>query len=254
MKFFLDTTDRRLPYSKRKLKKLGYEVGDLDIFDMSKIKKDDYIILSPAHRWSCEIAKRIPTNAHVVCGKVDDEIARIFDDKQVDYLNLMQSEEFVLKNAILTAEGTLADMIFYTPKSIFENRILILGGGRVAKAVACLLCRIGIRFDISMRNPEKLLEAELVADNQVLWEEFKSKLKDYDIVINTIPQKLFDENDIEKFKENSCVFELASKQCLEDLKIKNFSYILCPALPSKYTPESAGELIVDEIMKKIKGE
>jgi len=254
MKFFLDTTDRRLPYVKVQLKKLGYKVEDFDFFDLDYICAGDYIIFSPAFKWTIELAKKIPTNTHVVCGNVDSEVLNIFQNNFIDYLNLMSSEEFVLKNAILTSEGALADMIFYSSKSIFEERTLILGGGRVAKAMACLLHKLGLDFDITMRNPDKLLEAELVAKKCITWESFKDKLCNYDIVINTIPQKLFDENDVEKFKINSSVFELASKQCLEGIKTKDFSYILCPALPSKYTPESAGKLIVDEIIKKFKGE
>ena len=43
------------------------------------------------------------------------------------------------------------------------------------------------------------------------------------------------------------LFELASKQCLEGLKLQNINYVLCPALPSKYTAKSAAKLIIELI-------
>ena len=104
--------------------------------------------------------------------------------------------------------------------------------------------------DFTMRNEKEFNLTKLYAKNCVDWSEYKNRLKDYDVVINTVPAVLFNENDLNKFKKDCTVFELASKQCLEGLNIKSFNYVLCPALPSKYTAKTAGNLIV-EIVKNI---
>lgn len=254
MKFLLDLKDRRLPYVKENLKKSGHSTLEFSQENLSKLQAGDFIVLSPAYKWSVDIAKGLPTNLNIVCGAISDEVKEIFSKKNIKYFNLMEDENFVLQNATLTSEGALADLIFYTKKSIFNCSILILGGGRCAKAMAYILYKLGVNFDISMRDAQKLLQFKLLTNSTIDWNNIKQNLKNYDVVINTIPAKLFEEEDLNKFKKGSCVLELASKQCLQDLKAETFNYILCPALPSKYTPETAAELIFNYLQKLLKGE
>lgn len=249
MKIFIDCSDKRLFFVKSKLEKLKFNVQILDFLRLDRISSEDIVILSPAYKWKLEDTKILPNNATIICGAISEEVRIIFNKKQIKHFNLMEDETFVLKNANLTAEGMLADLIFYTKKSIYDCNILILGGGRVAKAVALTLFKLGINFGISMRNDNKLLESQLITNNIVSWQNYKEKLFEYDVVINTIPSKLFNEEDLNKFKTNSLVFELASKQCLEGLSFKNFTYVLCPALPAKYCPEAAGELVFKYVLK-----
>lgn len=156
----------------------------------------------------------------------------------------------------------MVDLILNTPQSIYNQTILILGGGRVAKAVGLLLFKLGINFDITMRNETKLLEFQLYATNIVNFKNFKKKLKNYDVVINTIPAEIFEKKDENKFKNPSVLFELSSVKCLNDeilyknhlfapfteivkFNNKNIKYVLSPALPGRYTPHSAGDLIFE---------
>lgn len=254
MKFLLDLNDRRLPFVEKKINNMGHETMPFNKDNFKKLKKGDYIVLSPAYKWSIELARLLPAGVSVVCGAISTEVNDEFKQKGICYYNLMADEDFVLKNATLTAEGTLADLIFYTKKSIFDCNILILGSGRCAKALAYLLYKLGVKFDLTMRDEYKLKQSQLLCNKAVNWIEFKDNLKYYDVVINTIPTKLFDEKDLPKFKEGSVVLELASKQCLQDLKTEKFSYILCPALPSKYTPQSAGDLIFNYLETLLKGD
>ena len=167
---------------------------------------------------------------------------------------MMLNEDFVLKNAALTAEGALCDLILNTSSSIYEQKILIIGSGRVAKAVGYLFLKLGLDFDFSMRNEKEYNLTKLFAKNCYLGEEYKKHLKKYDVIINTVPACIFTQKDVKNFKKNCYVFELASKQCLEGLKIQNINYVLCPALPSKYTEKSAGYLIVELINNYFKKE
>lgn len=254
MKFLLDLNDRRLPFVEKELKALGYNTMPFSQENFAKLKKGDYIVLSPAYKWSVELSQKLPQNISIVCGAVSPEVKDIFDNKNIKYFNLMDDEDFVLRNAMITAEGALADLIFYTKKSIFECNILILGSGRCAKAMAYLLYKLGVKFDLTMRDAFKLKQSQLLCNKALDWADYKNNLKEYDVVINTIPTKLFEEEDLQKFKEGSVVLELASKQCLQDLKAEKFSYILCPALPSKYTPQSAGNLIFNYLQTLLKGD
>ena len=177
----------------------------------------------------------------------------VYDKKfleKVRYVDLMSIEDFVIDNAKLTAENFLVDFILNTDSSMYEQKILILGNGRVAKALWYLFLKLGISFDVMMRREDEYNLSKLIANNSYKFGEYESHIGQYDVVINTIPTCLF--KDASRFKENCVVFELASVNCLEDAK--GVKYVLCPALPAKYSPKSAGRLIMNVVENTLKGE
>lgn len=255
MKFFLYLKDKRLPFVNEYLKTNNYLTEEFNEDNLIAIQKGDIVVLSPAYKWSEKVVANMPGEITIFAGNISEDFKKIFESKNIKYLNIMLKEDFVLKNATLTAEGMLCDLILNTSLSMFDQKILIIGGGRVAKAVGYLFYKLDLNFDFTMRNEKELNLTKLYAKNCISWSEYKNRLKDYDVVINTVPVVLFDQNDLNKFKTNSTVFELASKQCLEGLNIENFNYVLCPALPSKYTAKAAGNLIVELIKNYLeKGE
>ena len=215
MEYFLLNTDNRLKYLHNLLVSKN-KISYLTNFDnlINQTTKNNIAILPPNFKWTTELASRLPKNITLICGNASLEVQQIFKLKDIAYFNLMQNETFVLKNALLTAEGFLSDFIINTPSSIFEQKILILGGGRVAKAVALILNKLGINFDITMRNNLKLTNFQFLTKNIINWKNFKSKLKNYDVVINTIPFEIFNQKDLSKFKAESVFFELSSIQVL----------------------------------------
>lgn len=255
MNIFLDDNDKRLVYVKRFLEKQKFNTLVFNQDNIHSITAGDFIILAPAFKWNEDLVNKMPSNVTIFAGAISEEYLKIFNKKHIKYINFMDDEDFVLKNATLTAEGMLCDLILNTNQSMFNSNILILGSGRVAKAVGYLFYKLGLNFDFAMRNQKEFNHIKLFARKCILGEEYKNELKNYDVVINTIPDVLFSQEDESKFKKDSCVFELASKKCLEGVEIKNFKYILCPALPSKYTPESASELMIEVIQNYLtKGE
>lgn len=246
-RFFLELQDKRINFVARQLKQNGSEVLDF-LEDYSKIHTDDVVVVSPAHKWTEEQLKNLPKNVAVFGGNVAPDLLPL--TQNIDYHNLIKNEMFVLENAKLTAEGFLADLILNTPASIYEQKILVIGSGRVAKAVWGVLYKLGVPFCAIMRNEKELSHATIFANNAIRLDNISSMLKEYDTIINTVPAKLFDDDN--GFKKDAVVFELASKKCIE-FESDKIKYVLCPALPAKYTPQTAGELIYEQI-KFLQGE
>ena len=247
MKFILYLKDRRLVYVQEHLSQKGYKTISFDEDKLNEIEPSDIVILSPAFKWNETLVDNMPSGITIFGGAISLAFEETFKNKNINYLNIMQNEDFVLKNASLTAEGMLCDLILNTPLSMNDQKILIIGSGRVAKAVGYLFYKLDLNFDFAMRNEKEYNLTKLFAKNCYLGEEYKNHLKDYDVVINTVPAVIFNQNDVKKFKNGCYVFELASKQCLEGLKLQNINYVLCPALPSKYTAKSAAKLIIELI-------
>ncbi len=247
---FLDLKDKRINFIKKDFEELGYKVFDFEK-DINFITNNDVCVLSPAYKWKEEIFNKLPNKIKIFGGNIDENLLKT---KQINYYNLMRNENFVLTNANFTAEGFLVDLISNTNSSIYEQNILILGSGRVAKAVAYLLLKLNVNFDIAMRNEKECNHFKLICKNTYNFNEYKDKLKNYDVIINTIPQILFEKNDKNLFKTNCVLFELASIKCLNLNDFSSVNYILCPALPAKYMPRSAGKLVFEIVKNYLQGE
>ena len=246
-RYFLGLSDKRIKEVARILESEGKAVYDFET-NLEKIERGDIVIVSPAYKWKEEIISKLREGVLVFGSKVRDDHNKFLE--KVRYVDLMSIEDFVIDNAKLTAENFLVDLILNTDSSMYEQKILILGNGRVAKALWYLFLKLGISFDVMMRREDEYNLSKLIANNSYKFDEYESRIGQYDVVINTIPTCLF--KDASRFKENCVVFELASVNCLKDAK--GVKYVLCPALPAKYSPKSAGRLIMNVVKDTLKGE
>ena len=251
MNYYLDLNDNRLKEVARLIKAFygskNKEVQIYDLFENIKaISSGDICILSPAYKWNKEVIDLLPQGAIVFGGNMPQELTDCAS--KLDYHNMMQEEGFVVDNARLTAEGFLAKLIENTEGSIFDERVLIIGSGRVAKALWTVLNKLGLKFDCTMRNLKELALSRLLCQNAFDLCSIKDKLKGYSVIINTVPAVLFE--DCQNFADKTVVFELASIKCLlnEGEKVK---YVLCPALPAKCSPKTAGKLIFDIVKESL---
>lgn len=236
-KYFLDLSDKRLREVKVMLEERNERVFDFEA-SLREIRSTDVCVVSPAYKWKREILGALEEGTAVFGGAVPQELSG--EKERLKYINFMEDESFVVKNALMTAEAFLAEIILHTDASLFEQKIVVLGSGRVAKAVWQVLRDLHIRFDCAMRNEKERFLSEMVAENSLDIRGIEPLLKDYDVVVNTIPFQLFENDD--DFKAGAVVFELASRNCLKEAS--QVKYILCPSLPAKHMPKSAGKEIL----------
>ena len=247
VKIFLDLKDKRFPYIDEYLINKKYVTDFFDKDNVSEIKSGDIVFVSPAFKFENQLIKSLPNNITIIAGNINPEFEAEIKEKNIKHINIMLNEDFVLKNANLTAEGMLCDLIANTTQSMYKENILIIGSGRVAKAVGYLFYKLGLNFDFAMRNEKEYNHMKLFSRKCFLGESYKHELKNYNVIINTVPALLFTQKDENKFKMGCYVFELASKRCLECINDKYLNYVLCPALPSKYAPKTAANLIIEVI-------
>jgi len=247
MKIILDSTDKRLNEVKSCLIKEKFQVEELNYY---KNKDEEVIyIFSPAFKWNEEKLNSLNNNSILFCGKIDEQLMKKIKEKNINYFNVMNDEEFVVKNAKLTAEGALCDLILNTDYSIGDAKILITGSGRISKALGLIFKDLNLDFDFCMRNEKDFYDFKLISQTHKL-SSIDKLLKNYNVIFNTIPYPIF-QNEKITFKNQTKVFELASKSCFPNLIPENVNYINCPGLPSKYTPITAGKLIFESFKKNI---
>lgn len=248
MNFYIELKDKRNNYVYKTLQDLGFNVKE---FEFQNCSKDDIVIFSPAKKISIEEANKFSNEITIFAGNLNDDTKNILKNKKIKFVNMIEDEQFVVDNAKLTAEGVLEHIISDTEKSIFENKILILGFGRCGKEILNLLNKLNLNVSMVTFNKNKLDSIK----NKTYFEfEFLKDLKNFDIIINTIPAKIIKDEMLDYFNDDAVILEIASINCLnkDSINSKSFKYILCPALPMVFSAESAGKIMFESIIRTLK--
>lgn len=269
--------DKRQLYLAKSLKDKGYNV---EIFGFSNVKNDffipkslcdgmkknDIIILpmpvtrnnvvlnTPLNEFTIaleEICDNITENHFILGGMINKR----FFYKTDNIYDYSESEELMVKNAMLTAEATIEVIISNTPYSIFNSDILILGYGRIGKLLSDDLKNLGANVTVCMRKEYDFAMCSVKGLNTLSYEVLKDNIKKFRTVINTVPFKILDKKIIDCMREDVFLIDISSKDggCdFEYLSKKGIKHIHALGLPGKTAPETAGNIISDIIVKQIK--
>ena len=157
-----------------------------------------------------------------------------------DYMN---AEEFVLKNACLTAQAALGVLLSESPAAPRENPTAIIGFGRIGKFLCRELLSLGCPVTVYARNPCDRTMARLIGaracDTAALGEA--GALSDFRTVVNTVPARLLSPAGA-ALRPGSLLLELASGEDNLPIPAPGTGVIFRRAngLPGMVFPESAG--------------
>lgn len=276
LNYYIDLTDKRNIYIFKTLQNMGHNVQSFLFKNQKKdmaenkiqmenpmikfpkrqasLKYENIVIFSPAKKFTENEIDELPKNSLIFGGSlIKNNLAKL-ESRNIKYINFLDNDDFVVRNAKLTAEGILALLISNTEKSIFENKILILGSGRVGMATAALLNKLDLNTDIAIFHNDKFAVASFYGKNVVFENQLFERIGQYDVIINTVPFKILKDEFLSKINNNAIILEVASTNCLEKdlLKDYKFKYIPSPALPQRYSAESAAGIMLEIILKFIK--
>lgn len=202
--------------------------------DNIKISTTDYNIE--------EILSCISPDACVIGGMCEN---LKFDGKIFDY---GKDEVFTLKNALYTAEASVALGIMNTSFSLNNAEILILGNGRIGKYLAKILSSFCVKITVSARKQKDFDYLKARNLMSVNTNEIKS-LDKYDVIFNTIPESVLTKSSVDTIKKTALVIDLASKK--SGLNTAHL-YIDAKSLPVKYSEQSAAKTLYDSVSKYLK--
>lgn len=169
----------------------------------------------------------------------------------VTFVDILKDKDVVWNNAMLTAEGLLAKIIANTDFAISGAKALIMGFGRCGINIAKKLNSLNCSITIHDHTPEHLSQASSFGYDVLDYSQISEKIKDFDIIINTVPSEILSDFHMSLINNSCVLFEIASKPYgfnKELVKKYNLSLITCPGLPGEYSPKSAGELIAKSII------
>jgi dipicolinate synthase subunit A len=200
------------------------------------------------------ILLKLKKNGKVYGGKFTSEIIRMLESKNIYFSDYLQREEFSILNAVSTAEGALQTALEKSDRTIYGQNILITGFGRIAKALARILLGMGAYVTVAARKKSDMTWAEIYGCKSCNIKEIENICGSYDIIFNTVPSMIFDEDILCKLKKDVLFIDLASKPGGADFKSAQklgINAVHALALPGKTAPESAGYAIAYSVMNII---
>ncbi|HEX2952644.1 MAG TPA: dipicolinate synthase subunit DpsA [Bacillota bacterium] len=165
----------------------------------------------------------------------------------IDYAEL---DEVAIPNAIPTAEGAIQLAMQGLPVTLCRNDFLILGFGRVAKALAKMLLGIGARVFVAARRRAQQEEASEMGCQAVAFSDLATLLTSVWAVFNTVPARVLTAEHLSVLRKDAMVIDLASAPGGTDFdaaKVLGISAILALGLPGKVAPRTAGEILASTI-------
>lgn len=193
---------------------------------------------------------RLNKNKIFVGGSIAEKIKKDLDEKYKMVYDLMRREELTILNTIATAEGTIEVAIQNTDEILQGARVLVLGFGRVAKIVANKFCMNSCLVSCAARKTTDLAWIQAYGYKAININDMVYDLKNFDIIINTVPQKILGLNELKHVSKDVLLIDLASSPGGIDGNIaKNMGlkFVWALALPGKIAPKTSAKFIKQSI-------
>ena len=175
--------------------------------------------------------------------------------KNIDLVDLLEIEELTILNAIPTVEGTIKLAIEEREETIHESNVLVCGFGRIGKILCDRFNKLGANVYCVARKESDLAWIREKRYIPLRYTEISNFADKIDILINTVPQIILEEEQLKLFNKNVLIIDVASapgginKESANKLGLK---VITALGIPGKEMPRTAGKYIKETIDKLIK--
>ncbi len=215
------------------------------------VSNDNLTLNTPFYRGTIPLSDLIPTvndGGTVFGGRISQQVRELFEHSGIKVIDYFEREELSVLNALATAEGALQIALEEQPCTISGQKILILGMGRIAKALIQLLSGFNAEITVAARKYSDLAWAEVYGCKTVNITELDENgiLSEAELIFNTVPHMILDENVLKHCRRNILIIDLASKPGGMDFEAAGrlgLRAIWALSLPGKTAPVSSGKII-----------
>lgn len=191
----------------------------------------------------------------LIAGNITEPIRNSLDEKSIVYIDLLKREEFSVLNTISTAEGTIQIAMEETQRTVHGRNVLIMGFGRIGKVLSKMLSGIGAKVYCEARKNEDIAWIKAYGYEPIHLNDLDKHLGKFDIIINTIPFQILDNNRLDLLKKDILIIDLASNPGGVDRKSakeKNIKLVWALSLPGKVAPVTSAEFIKETLYHALK--
>ena len=195
-------------------------------------------------------AAELPDGQLIFCGMTDPDFDRLAEERGWRLIRVLQDERYTQENAVLSAEGAVFAAMRQADLALSDGECLVIGYGRIGKALTRMLRGIGAHVTVAARRPES---REAAGENSIDIPEIKDVLPGMDAIFNTVPSPILGRAELERAKPSALLVELASRpygidlQAAEGLELRAW---LESGIPGRYCPRSAAKILLDLIERR----
>lgn len=182
----------------------------------------------------------------LIAGSIKHDIYEMVDNEHTEIIDIMKREELAVLNTIATAEGAIQIAIENTTRVLHGSKALILGFGRIGKVLAKKLEGLSVDVTCSARKIEDFAWIRTFGYEAVNTNQLADELGNFDIIINTIPYIVLNENNLKYVNKDALLIDLASNPGGIDQNVAkdlNLKFIWALSLPGKIAPVTSAEFI-----------
>lgn len=168
----------------------------------------------------------------------------------VELVDYFLRPELACLNAVPTAEGCLALLMQLRQRTIWESEFLVLGYGRIGRAVARRLQALGGQVTVAARAPEQRAAARCAGLHAAPLTALEQLLPHFDAVINTIPAPVLGAAQLRCLPRGALILDLASRPGGTDFAAARELGLRAEhalSLPARCAPETAGALVAHTV-------
>ena len=190
-------------------------------------------------------------------GRIGPELWEALRRRGLTGFDYLEREELAVLNAAATAEGALALLLDELPITLSGARILVVGSGRISRALRSRLLALGSEVTVSARRPAELAWIQAEGGRPLPSAELGGALAGFDAVVNTVPARLFGEEMLRRLGRETLLIDLASRPGGVDFEAAarlGVRAVWALSLPGKTAPVTAGRIIGQTIRNIIKEE
>lgn len=190
---------------------------------------------------------------YLIAGNIG--IKEQLDNNNIQFTDLLKREEFSVLNTIATAEGTIQIAMEETQRTIHGSNVLVMGFGRIGKVLSKMLDGIGAKVYCEARKNEDISWIKAYGYNPIHLNDLNEHLGKFDVIINTIPFQILDDERLNLVKKEVVIVDLASNPGGVDRKAareKGLKVIWALSLPAKVAPLTSAEFIKETLYHVLK--
>ena len=190
----------------------------------------------------------------VIGGAFTDKWIQYLQMNEITYFDLMKEEKVAQKNACITAEATVAEILKYSDYSICGQKIIVCGYGRCGKCVADLLAVMGAKVTVLARSAKARRAARCDGHEAVDFSYGPEEVYGAHTIVNTVPAQVIREPMIQEMHRDTVIIDIASRPGGVDLvaaERREIKVVAALGLPGLYTTKSSAKVFADAIIDQM---
>ena len=170
----------------------------------------------------------------------------------LQYENIWDDAELLKENAYLTAEGAVAAVMAKSQCRLRGMEALVIGYGRIGRALTEILQNIGVRVTVATGSGAKRRQIEDSGARSVRMESVAHAVRGKDVIFSTPPAEVIARDTLGNIGKEAMLVDLASPPYGFDLDAAlalGLNAWREPGLPGRYCPVSAARAVYHAILR-----